>query len=273
MDWTPPEVDRIVAVQGVPARSISATDKVTRTCRPRAWRCPLVATWTRPAPDRRAGAFDYDTPAMTDDRATRSLATPYRSHTCGELRASDAGSAARLAGWVHRRRDHGQLIFLDLRDRHGLTQVVIDATEAPAAHKVASEVRNEFVVAVEGTVDRRMAGKENPELPTGEIELRARTVRILAEARTPPFYINEPDAQIDESAPAQVPLSRYPAPADGRAAAPPVPARPGGPRDPPRQRLRRGRDADARSRARRRAPATSSCPSRLQPGSVYALPQ
>src|SRR6185312_6040141 len=108
---------------------------------------------------------------MTDADAARSLATPYRSHTCGQLRESDAGSEARLAGWVHRRRDHGQLIFLDLRDRHGLTQVVIDATEAPAAHEVASRVRNEFVVSVDGTVDRRMAGKENPELPTGGIEL------------------------------------------------------------------------------------------------------
>ena len=136
---------------------------------------------------------------MTDDSAAPSLATPYRSHTCGQLRATDAGTTARLAGWVHRRRDHGQLIFLDLRDRHGLTQVVVDATEAPAAHAVASRVRNEFVVTVEGTVDRRLAGRENPELATGEIELRAATFEILAEAKTPPFYINEPDAPIDEA--------------------------------------------------------------------------
>ncbi len=99
---------------------------------------------------------------MTDDSAAPSLATPYRSHTCGQLRATDAGTTARLAGWVHRRRDHGQLIFLDLRDRHGLTQVVVDATEAPAAHAVASRVRNEFVVTVEGTVAARLAGSENP---------------------------------------------------------------------------------------------------------------
>jgi len=69
--------------------------------------------------------------------------TPYRSHTCGELRATDAGSEARLAGWVHRRRDHGQLIFLDLRDRYGLTQVVANATESPAAHAQASRCRAE----------------------------------------------------------------------------------------------------------------------------------
>ncbi len=129
---------------------------------------------------------------------TPSLATPYRSHTCGQLRAADAGAQARLAGWVHRRRDHGQLIFLDLRDRHGITQVVIDKTDAPAAHEEASKVRPEFVVMVVGEVARRLPGTENPRLPTGEIELRATEVRILSEAKTPPFYINEPDAPVDE---------------------------------------------------------------------------
>jgi aspartyl-tRNA synthetase len=130
---------------------------------------------------------------------TASLATPYRTHTCGQLRADDAGATARLSGWVHRRRDHGQLIFLDLRDRHGLTQVVIDKTEAPEAHEIASRVRGEFVVRVDGVVARRLAGTENPKLPTGEIELRGTDVAILSEAKTPPFYINEPDAPVDES--------------------------------------------------------------------------
>jgi aspartyl-tRNA synthetase len=130
---------------------------------------------------------------------TASLATPYRTHTCGQLRAADAGATARLSGWVHRRRDHGQLIFLDLRDRHGLTQVVIDKTEAPEAHEIASRVRGEFVVRVDGVVARRLAGTENPKLPTGEIELRGTEVAILSEAKTPPFYINEPDAPVDES--------------------------------------------------------------------------
>jgi aspartyl-tRNA synthetase len=130
---------------------------------------------------------------------TASLATPYRTHTCGQLRADDAGATARLSGWVHRRRDHGQLIFLDLRDRHGLTQVVIDKTEAPGAHEIASRVRGEFVVRVDGVVARRLAGTENPKLPTGEIELRGTAVAILSEAKTPPFYINEPDAPVDES--------------------------------------------------------------------------
>ncbi|HSK51598.1 MAG TPA: aspartate--tRNA ligase [Clostridia bacterium] len=130
---------------------------------------------------------------------TTDLSTPYRSHTCGQLRASDAGAPARLAGWVHRRRDHGQLIFLDVRDRHGITQVVIDATDAADAHAVASRVRSEFVVSVAGDVAPRLEGTENPRLATGAIELRASEVQILSEARTPPFYINEPDAPVDET--------------------------------------------------------------------------
>src|SRR5579862_4145724 len=134
---------------------------------------------------------------MTDP--TERLATPYRTHTCGQLRASDAGSGARLAGWVHRRRDDGQLIFLDLRDRYGLTQVVVDATEAPLAHAAASRLRNEFVVSVTGAVAARLPGSENPRMATGAIELRASQVDLLAEAKTPPFYINEPDAPIDEA--------------------------------------------------------------------------
>ncbi len=129
---------------------------------------------------------------------TASLATPYRTHTCGELRPSDAGACASLAGWVHRRRDHGQLIFLDVRDRHGITQVVIDRTDAPDAHETASRVRSEFVVHVTGDVAPRLAGTENPKLPTGAIELRATAFEILSEAKTPPFYINDPDAPVDE---------------------------------------------------------------------------
>jgi aspartyl-tRNA synthetase len=133
---------------------------------------------------------------MTD--TTPSFATPYRTHTCGQLRASDVGSTVRLAGWVHRRRDHGQLIFLDLRDRYGITQVVIDKADSPAAHDRASRVRPEFVVSVSGVVAARLPGTENSKLPTGAIELQATDVEILSEAKTPPFYINEPDAPVDE---------------------------------------------------------------------------
>ncbi|MBA3236315.1 MAG: aspartate--tRNA ligase [Chloroflexi bacterium] len=132
---------------------------------------------------------------MTD---APSLATPYRTHTCGQLRIADADATARLAGWVHRRRDHGQLIFLDLRDRHGITQVVIDKTDSPAAHASASRIRPEFVVSVQGTVAPRLPGTENSKLPTGAIELQATEVEVLSEAKTPPFYINDPDATVDE---------------------------------------------------------------------------
>jgi aspartyl-tRNA synthetase len=153
-------------------------------------------------------AVPYDTPAMTDSRpldrgapdaADDRLVTPYRTHTCGALRIADAGSTARLSGWVHRRRDHGQLIFLDLRDRHGITQVIIDKTEQPEAHATASRLRSEFVVTVDGDVAPRLAGTENPRLPTGAVELRATVVTILSESKTPPFYVNDPDAPIDES--------------------------------------------------------------------------
>jgi aspartyl-tRNA synthetase len=127
------------------------------------------------------------------------LATPYRTHTCGQLRVDDDGADAKLAGWVHRRRDYGKLVFIDLRDRHGITQVVVDAADAPEAHEEASKVRSEFVIAVEGVVARRQPGTENARLATGQVELQARRVTILNEAKTPPFYVNDPDAPVDES--------------------------------------------------------------------------
>jgi aspartyl-tRNA synthetase len=129
---------------------------------------------------------------MTDE-GHGTLATAYRTHTCGELRAEQVGQEVTLAGWVNRRRDMGQLIFIDLRDRHGVTQVVIDAAESPDAHEIASEVRNEFVLRVWGSVARRLAGTENPKLSTGDIEVRASTVEVLSAAKTPPFPINEPE--------------------------------------------------------------------------------
>ncbi|MDQ3937196.1 MAG: aspartate--tRNA ligase, partial [Chloroflexota bacterium] len=126
------------------------------------------------------------------------LATAYRSHTCGELRLGDVGARVSLAGWVHRRRDLGSLIFLDLRDRHGVTQIAIDAAEAPAAHGAAAEARNEYVLRVTGTVTRRLPGTENPRLASGEVEIRPEWVEVLAPARTPPFPLNEPD-EVDEA--------------------------------------------------------------------------
>jgi len=119
--------------------------------------------------------------------------------TCGELRADDAGREVRIAGWVHRRRDYGGLIFIDLRDRYGLTQIVVNESESPAATEVANRVRNEYVLEVSGKVASRQAGTENAKLATGDVEVQAASVEILSEAQTPPFYINEPDAQVEES--------------------------------------------------------------------------
>ncbi len=127
------------------------------------------------------------------------LATGLRSDVCGALRASDAERRVRLAGWIHRRRDHGSLVFIDLRDRYGIVQVVVDAATAPEAHAALVDARIEWVIAVEGVVTPRRAGTENEKLPTGAIEVSADLVRILSQSKTPPFYINEPDAPIDES--------------------------------------------------------------------------
>jgi len=114
-----------------------------------------------------------------------------RTHMCGDLRATDAGSDAGnnvvLMGWVNRRRDHGHLIFLDLRDRSGITQIVLDKERSPEAHAKAEAARSEYVVAVKGQVRRREAGLENPNMATGEIEIVAEELLLLNEAKTPPF--------------------------------------------------------------------------------------
>lgn len=113
----------------------------------------------------------------------------FRSHTCGELRLEHAGQEVVLAGWVHRRRDHGQLIFIDLRDRYGLTQVVFDSMRTPEAHAVASEARPEYILQIRGLVSRRPEEAINPEIPTGAIEVKAAAATILNPARTSPLYI------------------------------------------------------------------------------------
>jgi aspartyl-tRNA synthetase len=110
-----------------------------------------------------------------------------RTHMCGALRASDAGTKAVLMGWVNRRRDLGNLIFVDLRDRTGVTQVVLNAERNPAIHKKAEALRNEFVIAVTGTVKLRDANTINKNIPTGEIELVADELRLLNESKQPPF--------------------------------------------------------------------------------------
>ena len=114
-----------------------------------------------------------------------------RTHYCGELRLTDAGKSARLTGWVSRRRDHGGVIFVDLRDRTGLTQVVFDPMIDPEAHRAANVIRNEFVLSVSGKVRERGEGLTNPNLLTGEIELATEELEILNVAKTPPFAIED----------------------------------------------------------------------------------
>ena len=111
----------------------------------------------------------------------------YRSHTCGALRESDIGGVVRLSGWVHRVRDHGGLLFIDLRDHYGLTQVVADP-DSPA-FKDAEKLRSEWVVRVDGKVRTRPAGTENPDLPTGMVEVFATEIEVLGPAAELPMPV------------------------------------------------------------------------------------
>ena len=121
-----------------------------------------------------------------------------KTHNSAELGKEQAGTRVTLAGWVHRRRDHGGLIFIDLRDRDGITQVVFNPERSPQSHKTANRLRNEFVLQVSGEVSLRPSGTENPALPTGYIEVLADEARILGAAKTPPFNIND-DLEVDEA--------------------------------------------------------------------------
>jgi aspartyl-tRNA synthetase len=115
------------------------------------------------------------------------LGTRQRTHTCGELRAADAGKTVTLMGWVNRRRDHGNLIFLDLRDRYGITQIVLDKDLSPEGHPKAEHVRPEYVVAAIGKVRLRGPDAINPKMVTGEIEVAATDLLVLNDAKLPPF--------------------------------------------------------------------------------------
>jgi len=121
-----------------------------------------------------------------------------KTHGCGELNRNYIGKEVELAGWVDRRRDHGGLIFIDLRDWTGVVQTVFNPEKSKECHDIASEMRNEYVVMVKGKVGHRPAGTENPKLATGEIEVIAESTAILGESKTPPFYINE-DSEVDEN--------------------------------------------------------------------------
>jgi aspartyl-tRNA synthetase len=126
--------------------------------------------------------------------AAISLATTLRTASCGDLTAADVGRKVILTGWVAHRRDYGKLIFIDLRDRFGLTQVVFDPERTPAAataHQVANEARLEYVLRIEGAVKKRLPGKENPALATGEVEVEAEGVEVLNPSKVSPFPIAE----------------------------------------------------------------------------------
>lgn len=121
-----------------------------------------------------------------------------RSHNCGQLRQSDVGGNVTLSGWVHRRRDHGGLIFIDLRDRHGITQLVFDPNRNPKAHSEGEKLRSEWVISIKGTVSARAEGMTNPKLPTGTIEILIDDIDVLSRAKTPPFSICDDTVEVNE---------------------------------------------------------------------------
>ena len=122
----------------------------------------------------------------------------YKTHSCGELRIEHVGQKVTLAGWVNRRRDHGGVTFIDLRDRDGVVQAVANPDTSAEAHTQAVDVRPEWVIQITGLVHKRPEGMENPQLPTGEVEVEIDELRILNPARTPPFLINE-ETEVDET--------------------------------------------------------------------------
>ena len=119
-----------------------------------------------------------------------------RTHYCGQLTTSLVGEEVALCGWVHRRRDHGGVIFIDLRDREGLAQVVYNPDQAES-FAIADAVRNEYVIRIEGQVRRRPEGTVNPNLPTGEVEVSGRAIEVLNKAKTPPFQLDDENVQDD----------------------------------------------------------------------------
>ena len=121
----------------------------------------------------------------------------FKTIDCGELRSDHEGQEVTLAGWVDRRRDHGNLIFIDLRDRSGIVQAVFNPDLHPEPHDLAGQVRSEWVVQVSGRVTRRSDETINPNLPTGEIEVAVESMTVLNESKTPPFYVNE-ESEVDE---------------------------------------------------------------------------
>lgn len=126
------------------------------------------------------------------------MSNKYRTHICNELNTSHTGQTVTVSGWVNRRRDHGELIFIDLRDRDGLLQVVFNPQITPEAHKIAEQVRSEYVIKVSGEISKRPEGMENPNISTGEIELIVKEAEILNASKPMPLPLSD-DAEVDES--------------------------------------------------------------------------
>jgi len=122
----------------------------------------------------------------------------FRTHDCGELREEHIGQTVTVSGWVNRRRDHGGLVFIDLRDRYGLVQTVFNPEVSGSAHSLALELRTEYVVRAKGTLARRPKGTENPKLATSDVEIIVEEAEILNTSKTPPFYINK-DIEVEET--------------------------------------------------------------------------
>jgi hypothetical protein len=171
----------------------------------------------------------------------------YTAPKCGLLRAADAGREVDLYGWVARRRDHGGLIFIDLRDRWGVVQVAFNPADAPEASALAAELRGDYVVHVTGLVRRRPAGSENGKIATGEIEVGAIAVEVLSPSRTPPFST---EGEADE-------ITRLVGPPGKR-----QPRRVSPRGEPARIRLKRAAHPSRGSRSRRRWSRPSSRPTR-----------
>src|SRR5262249_34881559 len=133
----------------------------------------------------------------SNERQLENLGNLKRTHTCGELRPEHAGAKTVLTGWVNRRRDFGPLTFIDLRDRAGICQVVVDEERNAEVHRRAKQLRAEYVLVVEGKVVMRDPDKQNPQMTTGKVEVIAQNIHVLSDARTPPFEIGGDKASED----------------------------------------------------------------------------
>src|SRR5580765_1688940 len=136
---------------------------------------------------------------MIQSSMMEAIETKYRSHTCGQLRAGDVKKTVKLAGWVHSYRDHGGLVFIDLRDRDGVTQVVFDPdTCGKEIHDEARKLRSGWVISAEGVVEDRGPGMHNPKLATGDIEVRGSRMEVLCISPTPPFIPHQTETVNEE---------------------------------------------------------------------------